>query len=166
MTAVVRNTGMLAIGAILTFAILRNITRSDQATKTRSASKETVSVWRGQFEDHEHSQYIAEGIIKPFGGDATAIQHRDGNTKSNYTSASYDAGIALGYATHDQFGRPCNGYLAKIEIDPRSTCFIDMKDDDVFNEKEVLIKGMLKGCPVMYVTPRTTVAEVYQTLGR
>jgi len=117
-------------------------------------------LYRGIPDTHTMSKFAEQGISKPFGGNATPLQHRDGDTRSKYTSWTRNLKIAINYATHDASGVPCDGWLlVKIFIigDPN---YIDMAGYDIFGEDEVLIKEIVKGCVPIRITSGMTFKEI------
>ena len=135
------------------------------ASKTVSIAGFKQTLYRGEHIEPVIAKLLKEraktGTIIPFPGDATIIQHRDGNTRSGRSSWTIDPNCGLNYA---KFGGepdiPGFGYLFIKAFNPNSVNYTDMSYNDIYGDSEVLIKGVVEGCLVIKVTPWTTVAEV------
>jgi len=123
---------------------------------------------------------IMKGIVKPNGGDATVLEHRDGNTESQYSSwvtiDVYDPElhkkieVILGYSRRNMStGRKQPGYLVFKKIDPFNNKMYDISkigSGDVYREFEILVKGEVTGCYVYPVNEYTKSQEVVKYLQR
>jgi len=118
-------------------------------------SKYMKTLYRGVPLSSKRGKFAKKGIAKPFKGNATVEQHRNGDTRSNRTSWTERPSIAVPYATYDQYGNPCDGYILEKRFDLNSPDVFDvnsLKDGgDIFNELEFIIKGIITGCKVYYV---------------
>lgn len=131
-------------------------------------SKFMQVVFRGTPEGHFREKSVLKGKIKPFKGNATPVEHVNGNTNSGYSSVTTDISVALNYATHDWQGNPCNGYLSFKEVDLNAPNIINVDDlrglDTYYNEKEFLIRGITKGWTIVYVTNGMSVNQVLRKI--
>ena len=101
------------------------------------------------------------GTVTPIPGDATVVEHRNGNTKSGRSSWSMDFGTSYNYARYGDVPDVVGfGYLYVKAFNPNSVNYCDMGEDDIYNDSEVLIKGVVPDCLTIEITPFTNAAEV------
>jgi len=148
------------IGLLITTLVIylfSSNTMSSVKIKSSSFSKtETIKlIYRGVPFGHKGYHDASDGIAKPFGGHSIPEQHRDGNNNSVFTSWTTDFMVAYRYATNDLYGR-CSGILLIKKVDLSDARFVSsemMQGGDIFNEKEILVKGMLNGAIPILVKP-------------
>ena len=118
-------------------------------------SKYMKTLYRGVSLSSKRAKFAKKGIAKPFKGNASIEEHRNGNTRSGRTSWTERPSIAVPYANYDQYGNPCDGYILEKRFDLNSPDVFNVNDlrdgGDLFNEVEFIIKGLISGCKVYYV---------------
>ena len=144
-------------------------TETATSTKYRAhtATTNTIILFRGVPETHPKSEFAEKGIAVPFGGHDDPIKHRDGNTKSVYTSWTTNVKIAFEYATTDQYGKPCSGDVLVREFEFSAdilTMVEDCGEGDIYHEKEYLTTGNVEGCVVIPVTAKGNWKEIERRL--
>ena len=110
-----------------------------------------ILLFRGIPEHHEMYNYALSGISKPFGGHSSHINHRDGDTRSVFTSWSKSLHIAHKYASNDLQFNPCNGVILVKEFIADEKSMINMTKYDIFVEDEVLVIGQVNNCVIVKI---------------
>jgi RHS repeat-associated protein len=116
---------------------------------SRGTAGETVTIYRGVNESHPGFSEAENGNAIPRGGDATPYEHNAGNTKSPYTSWTYNREVGVNYAL-----RPGgNGVLLEATVQASSLIWSpSLKSVNLFqspgtvvNESGVLLQGPVRG---------------------
>jgi hypothetical protein len=98
------------------------------------------------------------GKSYPIGGHSSPLMHRDGQTNSNFTSWTTDILVAYKFATNGLYGR-CTGVILIKKIDVSDARFVETQKlvgGDIYDEKEILVKGMMNGAIPVLVNPDLT----------
>jgi RHS repeat-associated protein len=125
-------------------------TTTAETTATTTTTEETVTLHRGVNKSSPAFDDALQGNVKPRGGNATPAEHNVGNTKSNYTSWTTDVEVAKNYSLRPDGG----GVVLQTNVPVSSTVpspslkSVNLKQSPgvVVNEREVLLKGPIKGC--------------------
>ena len=112
-------------------------------------------IYRGIPLGHPGYESAKDGIARPVGGNSTPWMHRDGQTNSVYTSWTTNLSVAYQYATRGLYGT-CDGIILVKKVDlnnDRITEIDKVPGGDLYNEYEILIKGMMNGAvPILVKT--------------
>jgi len=162
-TATNSGVGLIFLGVIASIIVLfaysssGTLTRPQTAPRTLSKTDNVQFIYRGVPIGHPGYDYALDGIAKPIGGHNSPWLHRDGETNSNFTSWTTNLSIAYRFATHGLKGK-CNGVILVKKANLNSDRIVDMQKEpggDAYNEKEILIKGMMNGAIPVLVTSGT-----------
>jgi len=163
---------ILGLGFTLIFGKIIYINIQSHAI---SAPREIVktkymkTLYRGEPRKKKRGKFAKHGIAKPFKGNATIQEHRDGDTRSNGTSWTTRPSIAVPYANFDRYGNATDGWILEKRFDLNSPDVFDVNSlrdgGDIFNELEFIIKGIITGCKVYYIPinsdPMTIETQIY-----
>jgi len=102
--------------------------------------QEDTHLFRGVPTDHPGYSDAMNGIAKPRGGAATAAEHNYGNTRSDFTSWTTD---------QDEAAYKAGPGGAILRVPLSSVADRVVESPDLFEESEVLIRGIVTGAEVI-----------------
>ncbi len=116
---------------------------SDLERATRFAAEdipEEVSLYRGVASDNPGYNDALNGIARPRGGPATAAEHNLGDTRSGFTSWTTDPDVAKGMSYP-------GGVVMRIAQSSVASRLV--QSPDLFDESEILIRGLVTGAELL-----------------
>jgi hypothetical protein len=140
--------------------------RPGSISKPMARTEYVKFIYRGIPFGHKQYQDALSGIANPIGGHTNPMLHRDGDNNSAFTSWTTDFMVAYEYATNGLYG-PCKGIILMKKVDLSASRFVDVNTlhgADIFNEKEIFVKGMINGCIPVLVKPTMERNEILNAL--
>lgn len=104
------------------------------------AAETETSLYRGVATHHPGYEDAVQGVARPRGGPASALEHNLGDTRSEFTSWTTDPEVARGFAG--------NGVVLRVPMS--SVRGQVVRSPDYFGESEVLLRGPVHGGEVLW----------------
>lgn len=114
--------------------------QSGQASSVSVAAETETSLYRGVATHHPGYEDAVQGVARPRGGPASALEHNLGDTRSEFTSWTTDPEVARGFAG--------NGVVLRVPMS--SVRGQVVRSPDYFGESEVLLRGPVHGGEVLW----------------